>query len=77
MRMNFTAAWALGEDDNQKPGTERSTDREEAYRALQVLKLLMKGNNAKEPRSAEEVDLGYIDLAEPDPAYYRQAHANK
>jgi hypothetical protein len=67
----------LGEDDNQEFGSERSADREKAYRALQVRKLLMKGNDAKEPSSAEEVDLGYTDLAESDPAHHRQAHANK
>jgi hypothetical protein len=27
--------------------------------------------------AAEEVDLGYIDLFEPGPAHYRQAHTNK
>ncbi len=37
----------------------------------------MKGNDAKEPSSAEEVDLGYIDLAESDPVHYRQSHENK
>jgi hypothetical protein len=28
----------LGEDDNQEPATERSADRVEAHRALQILK---------------------------------------
>ncbi len=62
----------LGEDDNQEPGTERSADREETRRALQILRLLMKGNDAKEPSSAEEVDLGYIDLAERVTTYSRR-----
>jgi hypothetical protein len=74
--LNFTAAWAKMIIKSLS-GSERSADREEAYRALQVRELLMRGNDAKEPSSAEEVDLGFIDLAESDPAHCRQAHANK
>jgi hypothetical protein len=31
----------------------------------------MRGNDVKESNSSEEVDLGYIDLAESDPDHYR------
>jgi hypothetical protein len=46
---------------------------------MQVLKGNEVQSEAKlaEKKEDEEVDLGYIDLFEPDPAHYRQAHANK
>jgi hypothetical protein len=46
---------------------------------MQVLKEKKAQDEDKlaEKKEAEEVDLGYIDLFEPDPAHYRQAHANK
>jgi hypothetical protein len=66
-------------EDAYNPGAERSTDVEETYRVMQVLKENKAQDEDKlaEKKEAEEVDLGYIDLFEPDPAHYRQAHANK
>ncbi len=54
-------------------------DVEETYRVMRVLKKNETQDEAKlsEKKEDEEVDLGYIDLFEPDPAHYRQAHANK
>ena len=69
----------LGGEDVYNPGAERSIDVEETYRVMQVLKENKAQDETKlaEKKKAEEVDLGYIDLFEPDPAHYRQAHANK
>ncbi len=69
----------LGGEDVYNPGTERSVDVEETYYVMQVLKGSEVQSIPKlaEKKEDEEVDLGYIDLFEPDPAYYRQAHANK
>ena len=53
--------------------SERSVDAEEMFRVIQSLE---KGQ-AQEKAKVVEVDLGYIDLFEPDPAHYAQAHANK
>jgi hypothetical protein len=46
---------------------------------MQVLKENEAQDEAKqtEKKGAEEVDLGYIDLFEPDPAHYWQAQANE
>ncbi len=44
---------------------------------------MLKGSEVKskakltEKKEDQEVDLDYIDLFEPDPVHYRQAHANK
>ncbi len=46
---------------------------------MQVLKENKAQDETKlaEKKKAEEVDLGYIDLFEPDPAHYQQALANE
>jgi hypothetical protein len=69
----------LGGEDAYNPGAERSTDVEETYRVMQVLKENKAQDEDKlaEKKEAEEVDLGYIDLFEPDPAHWWQAHTNK
>ena len=55
-------------------GAERTVDGEEIFR---VMKLLEKEQEQEKAKAVEEVDLGYIDLFEPDPAHYAQAHVNK
>ena len=69
----------LGGEDAYNPGAERSTDVEETYCVMQVLKENKAQDEYKlaEKKEDEEVNLVYIDLFESDPAHYRQAHANK
>jgi hypothetical protein len=59
----------LGGEDVYKPGAERSIDVEETHCVMQVLKGSEVQSKAKlaEKKEDEEVDLGYIDLFEPDP----------
>ena len=49
-------------------------DDEEIFRVMQALQQQQDQEKAK---TAEEVDLDYIDLFEPDPDHYTQAHTNK
>ena len=72
--------WAeLKEHASGSHWSDWQTDVEETYRVMQVLKENKAQDETElaEKKEAEEVDLGYIDLFEPDPAHYRQAHANK
>jgi hypothetical protein len=69
----------LGGDDVYNPDTDCNIDVDETYCVMQVLKGSEVQSEVKvaEKKEDEEVDLGYIDLFEPDPAHYRQAHVNK
>ena len=44
---------------------------------FRVMQSSEKEKEKEKAKAAEEVDLGYIDLFEPDPAHYAQAYANK
>ena len=55
-------------------GTERSADAQKMFRVMQSLE---KEQEQEKAKTTEEVDLGYIELFEPDPAHYAQANANK
>jgi hypothetical protein len=54
-------------------------DVEETYCVMQVLKEneAQDGDKLEEKKESEEVDLGYIDLFEPDPDHWWQTHTNK
>ncbi len=69
----------LGGEDVYNPDTDRSIDVEVTYCVMKVLKGSEVQSKVKltEKKEDEEVDLGYIDMFESDPAHYRQAHANK
>jgi hypothetical protein len=69
----------LGGGDTYNPSSEHRMDVEETYRVMQVLKKNETEDEGKvtKKKEVEEVDLGCIDLFEPDPAHYRQVYVNK